>query len=1200
MQTTLLSLGIAIIAALLAALIGPLFIDWGQYRGTIETEASRVIGFPVRIAGSIDVRLLPTPMLDLGAVEIRPGGSVTPLTARKLSMEFGLSTLMRGQFRANELTIDGPDVTIALDRVGTIVMPDSGLGFDPDRLAIDRLTVENGHIVLDDAASGARLAIDNVKFSGDVRSLLGPFKGEGAFKVDAQPYAYRLSASRRGPDGGMKLRLGVDPIARALSFESDGTIWVDGGSPRYEGAVTLSRVVGIATPGGQVAINDPWQMTGKLKATTTSALVEQLDVAYGSEVRAVHFVGTAIMQFGHKPRVASVLTARQVDLDRALGTTDHKRLPFEAIKALAERFAAGEAPPLPIRLSLGIDSLTMGGGVLQSVRGEIENSAEGWTIDTLELRAPGGTQTRISGKLALADRKMAFDGPVKVDSSDPTALFAWVEGRTAAGRPAIAPMRGSGQLTLSAERIGFERLSAEVDRKPLEGRLVYRFADGGSPARLDAALSAPDLDIDRGIAVGAAMLASTSFDRPGEIGLAFDLGHATYAGIEATKARAVLAFDNSGLKIEQLSIADIGGASLDASGRIDNAAQAARGAITMSLAAPRLDGITALAAKFLPQAADTLRKYGAQLVPLRLNAKLDVEPKPDGGASPRTAARLKLDGKMAGIDVTLNASGAGDIADPAAASLRIDGRLDAPDARMLATLTGLDQLVAVDRRSAHLTFQVDGAANGSLLVDAKFAGADTSASAVGTLKASGDGALTVSLHAADARLPRRGAAATVPVDLRGRLAIDGTMLDVMDLSGKVAGSSLTGRLWLNRVQPLRVNGRLDADQVDAAEIVALLAGAPSVRGGGWEWSPDPFAPAGLPALDGSVVFRAMTAQWGGGLVSHDLSGTARFTTSGFSLNDVTGTMADGRLAGDLQIRREPVGLALQSHVKLTNADLPVLLGSTLRVPAVGRFSFDVEAQGQGLSPASLVGAIKGTGTVSLERVEIAGLDPSGLDAAIGAVDRGGPISAGRIGDLVNAGLDAGKLRLPFATAPLVIADGRLQLINVAAPAQNADVAASLAFGLDDGLVDIRIGLTGAQRKNAPSGERPAMVVTVKGPLGAARRTADVTPLVNWLTVRSVEQEAKRLDDAEKEHKRLEAAAEALRHQQDATASAVPKMPPEAAPSAPSPQTSALGRPSDLPPPLDVKPSAPPKPRPMAVPQRPMPLNLMENVPTGGR
>ena len=46
LQTTLLGLAIAIILALVAALVGPLLIDWGSHRALFETEASRLIGVP--------------------------------------------------------------------------------------------------------------------------------------------------------------------------------------------------------------------------------------------------------------------------------------------------------------------------------------------------------------------------------------------------------------------------------------------------------------------------------------------------------------------------------------------------------------------------------------------------------------------------------------------------------------------------------------------------------------------------------------------------------------------------------------------------------------------------------------------------------------------------------------------------------------------------------------------------------------------------------------------------------------------------------------------------------------------------------------------------------------------------------------------------------------------------------------------------
>ena len=69
MQATLLGLSVAIILALVAALVGPHFVDWTQYRARFETEATRLVGLPVRIGGPIDVRVLPTPTLTLGRIE---------------------------------------------------------------------------------------------------------------------------------------------------------------------------------------------------------------------------------------------------------------------------------------------------------------------------------------------------------------------------------------------------------------------------------------------------------------------------------------------------------------------------------------------------------------------------------------------------------------------------------------------------------------------------------------------------------------------------------------------------------------------------------------------------------------------------------------------------------------------------------------------------------------------------------------------------------------------------------------------------------------------------------------------------------------------------------------------------------------------------------------------------------------------------
>ena len=84
MQTALLSAGIAIILALVTALVGPLFVDWGSYRAEFQTEVGRLTGLEVRVTGPIDVQLLPTPTLTLQEIELGRPGDPAKTRARAL------------------------------------------------------------------------------------------------------------------------------------------------------------------------------------------------------------------------------------------------------------------------------------------------------------------------------------------------------------------------------------------------------------------------------------------------------------------------------------------------------------------------------------------------------------------------------------------------------------------------------------------------------------------------------------------------------------------------------------------------------------------------------------------------------------------------------------------------------------------------------------------------------------------------------------------------------------------------------------------------------------------------------------------------------------------------------------------------------------------------------------------------------------
>src|SRR5450830_482861 len=610
LQTTLLGLAIAIILALLAALVGPLLIDWGGHRSLFEAEASRLIGVNVRVTGAIDARLLPSPQLTLHEIEIG-SSSESKIRARSLGIEFALGPLMRGEWRATEMHLAGPQIKLGLDASGHVQAPNIAVAFDPDGLTIDRLSIEDGKVTLTDAANGASVTLDGLWFNGEVRSLVGPFKGEGAVTIGGELYPFRIAAGRYSDEGALKLHVNVDPVNHPLSIEADGALALAGGQPRFEGSLSLTRPVGIASRSAAQltqGLTQPWRVSGKIKATAASALMEQFEFQYGSKDQGLKLTGVANFKFGKHPRFDGVLSGRQIDLDRALAAADGSRpTPAAAIRRIAELAGGAFRPTIPIQIGVGIDQVTLGGNSVANLRGDISTDAQGWNLDRFEFRAPGFTQVKLSGHLAVGGDGVSFTGPAEIETGDPKLLAAWLERRSAVTQGDVRPLTLRGDVTLGSDKIAAERLQVAFDRKTVTGRLAYVFASGSRAAKLDAALNAPELDIDAALGFSNPLLDGSHIERPHDMTIAADIGRATVAGFVARNASARLKVDVDGLQIDRLSVADLGGAAFSASGRIVTAGPSPQGNMRIDLDAPDMTPVIALLARFAPEAAQALR-----------------------------------------------------------------------------------------------------------------------------------------------------------------------------------------------------------------------------------------------------------------------------------------------------------------------------------------------------------------------------------------------------------------------------------------------------------------------------------------------------------------------------------------------------------------------------------------------------------------
>jgi large subunit ribosomal protein L24 len=1193
-QTTLLGIAIAIILALVTALVGPLFVDWNKYRPQFEAEASRLTGLKVRVAGPIEARLLPTPTLTLQKVDVYRPGEASAVQARKLGIEFALGALMRGEWRANTVRIEGAEFALGIDADGRLDWPAPKVGFDPDALSIDTLDIVDSRALFADAVTGSGVVLDKFEFRGELRSLLGPAKGEGAFVVNGQHLPFRIALSRPDDDGAVRMRLSIDPIDLPLIADADGSLSVDAGIPHFDGTLQLARPVGRAPKGGRALIVEPWRVTSRIKGDSRAAVLEQVEFQYGPDDRAIKLKGDARLSLGRQPQLEGVLSSTQIDLDRMLGLPDAaRRRPFAAVKALTDYIAGAHALPVPIKLGISVEQLTLAGAPLQRVSGDVKTDGAGWDIETLDFRAPGAAQVRLSGRLGAAEQGITFAGGVKVEAHDPRAFVSWLADRPDAPMVASASLRAQGDVKLASDAFSVEHLKAELDRMTLEGGLAYAWAKGDRPPRLEATLSAPELNLDRAQALVQGMFGDKTFQWPREGMLAVKVGRASFGGLEATGADVHMRFDSQGLDIERLAVADFAGSSIAVKGHIDTRTRSPRGHMEFDLDARALDGVALLADKVAPSFAETLRRRAGQLVPARLTATLAINSQPSAAGTPNTAG-FRLSGKLGGFDVALTgdmAGGAGafdtaDLGKLAAGKLELDGHIAAADGSALVALLGLDRLLAVDQRATRLTFKARGAPNGDMAVEGQLGGESLAVSTKGSLRLSGnDGpAATLDLKIAGAglRLPGRAAdraAATLPATLTAKLALAEGAVALSDLDGTIAGTAVAGRVRIGLVQPSTVGGELQLSSIDLPATLAAIIGVPQerttgannaaadsmVRAGAGTWPTEPFEPGVLGDLRGALKLRVARVALTPKLAAQDVRGVLTFDGSALSFEQIDGALAGGRVTGELAFQHEGDGLSAISTLRLSGANLGEVLAGEGASAMGGHLTFAANIEGSGRSAAALVGSLKGAGTFTLQDGRVAGLDPTAFDAIIHKVDLGLPIDATRIRQGMETALAAGALAIPLAEGEIVLSAGQARAANVAVRAGDSDLAVTANVDLLQRTIDARLLMQGPAALGGGSSGRPEVGVLVKGPLGAPKRSLEVAALTNWLSLRQIEQQTKRIESLESGRalptKPAEPAAPAATVP-PATHEAAPQKNPESPPAAASqePPQNATGTP----------------------------------------
>ena len=609
MRETLTVLAGLLVLALLAALVGPGFVDWRGYRPHFEARLAEALGVETQIGGGIGLRLLPSPRLTLQ--DVRFGGAsveTSRASVETLTVELALSALARGEFRIADARADGAVVSLMLDEAGALRLPsghDAGL---PAQTSLDRLSI--GRSVLTWREPGREpVTIAPIAAEVSAVSLAGPWRIEG----EAAGASVRITTGALEPDGKLRTKAFVTGQDILLSFDGNALLPAKGGAPGLDGAFTLS-------PGGALALSG--KVSGGSRQLDLAGL--SLDIAGG----AARLEGEGQFMPGSGAGVLA-LRARRLDADSLA----------EALAARPGFARALQALPGQIDLSLDLDQLIWRGEDFSAfgLRGKLDPQGlseanasvriAGALLGASGAADPNGVAGRLnlkagdSRRIALVLSRAGLD-PALADlvaglgQIDAEAIGAWDGGRVGLQRLMLTGSSGV-RLDLSGDATA-ERLAAKA---VLHGFDLNTLPPGQSFTGL---LGSRDLALD------------------------LSLTQARFRNAPPGSANLDLRREGRNWRLSRLAIDGFGGVSVSGSGAL----LAEGGEITGRIRAPRFEDVAALAGPLLPEPArQVLARAGDGLARLDSAFRLTRASTGETGLvldGAAQAGRLSLTGQLDG------------------------------------------------------------------------------------------------------------------------------------------------------------------------------------------------------------------------------------------------------------------------------------------------------------------------------------------------------------------------------------------------------------------------------------------------------------------------------------------------------------------------------------------------------------------------
>ena len=207
-------------------------------------------------------------------------------------------------------------------------------------------------------------------------------RGDGNFMLSGTRYPFRVSSGETADGNGTRVRLNIDPAARALSADLDGVLSFEGRAPRFDGALTLAAAGGSQadgdarriTPGGSPPRSRPIHTPrgwSKSRPPTARKTARSADRRWRHPLRRLAAVA----------RPLSASSSTPTNSPQEASAAEPLRL-LPGLRALMA--AMPQAAPIPAQIEFSAEQIMLGGRPLQGFAAGLQAGAN------LLARRPAG------------------------------------------------------------------------------------------------------------------------------------------------------------------------------------------------------------------------------------------------------------------------------------------------------------------------------------------------------------------------------------------------------------------------------------------------------------------------------------------------------------------------------------------------------------------------------------------------------------------------------------------------------------------------------------------------------------------------------------------------------------------------------------------------------------------------------------------